>query len=54
MRCSILKQGNDLNIKMRGKHSKRQKILSLGYISKDDLSCKADIQFDDHGNTTVG
>jgi len=45
--CSILKQESDLDIEIHRKYPLRQKILSLGRISKDDPLCKISVKFDD-------
>ena len=45
-RCSILKEGSDLDIKIH-KESRRQKIITLGLISEGDLLCEVNIKFDD-------
>jgi len=47
MWCSILKQESDLDIEIHRKHPVRQKILSLGCISKNDPLCKISVKFDD-------
>jgi len=45
VRCSILKEGSDLNIHIHKKHFRPWKILM--HNSKDDLMCKTNIEFDD-------
>ena len=45
--CSIFKEGSDLDIEIYQRHSRRQKILTLGHASGDKFLCKANIKFDD-------
>ena len=47
MWCSIFEEGNDLNIEIYKKHSRRLKIITFGRVSEDELLCKASIGFDD-------
>ena len=47
MRCSIFKEGSDLNIEIYKKHSQRLEIITFGHASEDELLCKANIRFDD-------
>ena len=46
VRCSILKQGSDLDIEMHREHSLQHKIFSFGHISDDPL-CRVSIKFND-------
>jgi len=46
MRCSILKEGSDLNIEIHKKHSWQQNI-SFRRTPKSDSLCQASIRFDD-------
>ena len=46
MRCSIFKEGDDLNIEIY-KESQQKKIITLGRTSEGDLLCRVSIKFDD-------
>lgn len=45
MRCSIVKEGNNLNIEIY-KESRQWKIITLGHVSEGDLLCRVSIKFD--------
>jgi len=47
VQCSILEQESDLDIEVHRRHPRRQKILSLGWIFKDDPPCKGRVKFND-------
>ena len=46
MRCSIFKEGSDLNIEIY-KESRRKKIMTRGHTLEGDLLCQVNIKFDD-------
>jgi len=46
IRCSIVKEGSDLDIEIY-KESRRRKIITLGRAPQGNLLCKASIKFDD-------
>jgi len=46
IRCSIVKEGSDLDTEIH-KESRRRKIITLGRAPQGDLLCKASIRFDD-------
>jgi len=45
MRCSIVKEGRDLNIKIH-KESRQRKVITLGRAPESNLLCKAKVKFD--------